>query len=161
MPTSVIDNSDLNTKEVVKLLNHILEMELAGVVRYTHYSLMVYGYGRIPIVSWLREQAAESILHAQEAGEWITSMGGHPSLGIGPLLETHQHDIGDILRESLSSEQGSIQAYRDLLTLVEGKSVALEEYARQMIYTEIKHTSEVDKMLRKPGDVASFESKLG
>ncbi|MEZ0374213.1 MAG: bacterioferritin, partial [Candidatus Sericytochromatia bacterium] len=128
MPTSVIDSPDLNTKEVVKLLNHILEMELAGVVRYTHYSLMVYGYGRIPIVSWLREQATESIMHAQEAGEWITSLGGHPSLGIGPLLETHKHDIGDILRESLNSEQESIQAYRDLLALVEGKSIALEEY---------------------------------
>jgi len=158
---SVIETSDLDGKEVVKLLNHILEMELAGVVRYTHYSLMVYGYGRIPIVSWLREQALESITHAQEAGEWITSMGGHPSLGIGPLLETHKHDIGDILRESLNHERESIQAYRDLLTLVEGKSIALEEYARQMIHAEIKHNTEVDKMLRKPGDVAAFESKHG
>lgn len=157
--SSVIEHSDLDGKEVVKLLNHILEMELAGVVRYTHYSLMVYGYGRIPIVSWLREQAIESITHAQEAGEWITSMGGHPSLGIGPLLETHKHDIGDILRESLNHERESIQAYRDLLDLVEGKSIALEEYARQMIHAEIKHTTEVDKMLRKPGDVAAFESK--
>lgn len=160
MPTSIIDaEAQLDNKEVVKLLNHIMEMELAGVVRYTHYSFMVYGYGRIPIVSWLRDQANESILHAQEAGEWITSLGGHPSLGIGPLLETHKHDIGDILRESMRSEQESIQAYRDLLQLVDGKSIALEEYARRMIHEEIKHTTEVDKMLRKPGDVATFESK--
>ena len=39
------------------LLNKILELELAGVVRYTHYSFMVFGHSRIPIVSWLRDQA--------------------------------------------------------------------------------------------------------
>lgn len=157
---SIIENeAQFNRSEVVQLLNHIMEMELAGIVRYTHYSLMVFGYNRIPIVSWLRDQASEAMLHAQEAGEWITSLGGHPSLGIGPLLETHKHDIGDILRESLESEKESIKSYRDLLALVEGKSIALEEYARRMIHEEIKHASEVDKMLRKPGDIHAFESK--
>ena len=42
--------------KIVEVLNAILEAELAGVVRYTHYALMVYGYSRIPNVKWLREQ---------------------------------------------------------------------------------------------------------
>jgi bacterioferritin len=142
----------LDTDAVVTLLNQIMETELAGVVRYTHYSLMVYGYGRIPIVSWMRGQADESLLHAQEAGELITHLGYHPSLGIGPLLETHQHDIGAILHESLQHEQLSIEKYHALLKLVEGKSVMLEEYARQKIAQEETHVGEVSKMLRKPGD---------
>lgn len=146
---------DVDKDKVSHLLNKILEMELAGAVRYTHYSLMVYGYNRIPIVSWLREQANESLMHAQQAGEMITSLGEHPSLGIGPLLETHKHDIGDILRESLAHERTGIQLYRDLLEMVEGKSVWLEEYARQMIAQEETHAYEVDKMLRKPGDLKS------
>lgn len=141
---------------VIKALNTILEMELAGVVRYTHYALMIYGYNRIPIVSWLRGQASESLDHANKAGELITHLGGHPSLGIGPLLETHNHDVGDILRESLAHETASLNAYRKLLKLVEGHSIMLEEYAREMIYTEELHLGEVDKMLRKPGDVAKF-----
>lgn len=153
---SIFQDEDFDREEVIRLLNHIMEMELAGVVRYTHYSLMVFGYGRIPIVSWLREQANEAMLHATQAGEWITSMGGHPSLGIGPLLETHKHDIGDILQESLESEQESIKAYRDLLGLVENRSIALEEYARSMIHQELKHASEVDKMLRKPGELEAY-----
>ena len=144
-----------NTK-TIGALNKILELELAGVVRYTHYGLMVYGYGRIPIVSWLRAQATESLDHANLAGELITNLGGHPSLGIGPLLESHNHDIGNILRESLEHETVSLNAYRDLLKLVEGNSVMIEEYARTMIYTEELHLGEVDKMLRNPGDVASF-----
>lgn len=148
---------DKADNKAVALLNRIMELELAGVVRYTHYSLMVFGYNRIPIISWLRGQATESLGHAQQAGELITHLGGHPSLSIGPLLETHNHDIGDILRESLAHEGLALQAYRDLLQEVEGKSVMLEEYAREMIYAEELHQGEVNKMLRKPGDVGVFK----
>lgn len=150
---------DFDRDKVIELLNQILEAELAGVVRYTHYSFMVYGYSRIPIVSWLREQADESMTHAQEAGEMITALGAHPSLKVGPLLESHKHDIGDILREALDTEQEGIELYRQLLELVEGKHVALEEYARTKLYEEQLHTWEVDKMLRKPGDIQSFVQK--
>ena len=141
---------------VTKALNTILELELAGVVRYTHYALMVFGYNRIPIVSWLREQAAESLTHADKAGELITHLGGHPSLSIGSLLESHNHDIGDILRESMAHEKLALNAYKALLNLVEGESIMLEEYAREMIYQEELHSGEVDKMLRKPGEIAKF-----
>lgn len=147
---------EMDKKLVVTLLNKIVEMELAGVVRYTHYSFMVFGYNRIPIVSWLREQAAESMSHAQQAGEIVTALGEHPSLGIGQLLETHKHDVGDILREALDNERAGLQLYKDLLAAVEGKSVWIEEYAREMIMQEEMHAFEVDKMLRKPGDVKSF-----
>src|SRR6476660_3067814 len=120
----------------IEILNRIMELELAGVVRYTHYSLMVFGYNRIPIVSWLKGNADESQAHAFKAGELVTLLGGHPSLKIGALLETHKHDIGDILRESLEQERSTLEAYYDLFRLTEGKSVILEEYAREMISLE-------------------------
>ena len=145
-----MDVKGLDKKAAVAVLNRILELELAGVVRYTHYSLMVHGYNRIPIVSWLREQATESLAHAQQAGEWITSLDEHPSLAVGPLLETHKHDVGSILKESLQAEQKGLQSYRDLLGVVQDKSVALEEYARGMILAEELHASAVEKMLRQP-----------
>jgi bacterioferritin len=147
---------EFDSQEAVKVLNRILEMELAGVVRYTHYSLMVYGYNRIPIVSWLRSQATESMGHAQQAGELITHFGQHPSLAIGPLLETQNHDIGAILRESLEHELATLAAYRELLGLVAGKSILLEEFARSMVAAEEQHCGEVDKMLRHPGETGTF-----
>ncbi len=147
---------EFDKKAVVEVLNRILELELAGVVRYSHYSLMVYGYNRIPIVSWLLEQANEGLSHAHQAGELITQLGAHPSLSIGPLLETHKHDIGDILRESLEHESVALKAYQELLNLVKDRSVWLEEYVRDMIYKEEQHRGEVDKMLRKPGDIEVF-----
>ncbi|WP_280152699.1 ferritin-like domain-containing protein [Piscinibacter sp. XHJ-5] len=146
----------IDKEQVVGVLNRLLEAELAGVVRYTHYSFLVFGYSRIPIVSWLREQADESLLHAQQVGEWITTLGAYPSLGIGPLLDSHKHDIAAILQESLSTEASALALYRELLELVAGRSVALEEFARQMIQAEELHAAEVDKMLRKPGDVKTF-----
>ena len=143
----------LNKKKVIAQLNRILECELAGVVRYTHYSMMIFGYSRIPIVAWFQAEATESLAHAQRAGEMVTRLGGHPSLAIGPLLETHEHDIGQILRETLQAEHVALGLYNDLLDLVTGKNVALEEYARTLIEAEEEHVDEIDKMLRKPGEV--------
>ena len=143
--------------QVVDTLNRILEMELAGAIHYTHYSFMVYGYNRIPIVKWLEEQANESMSHARAAGEMVTILGAHPSLAIGPLLETQKHDIGDILRESLGHEKATLKLYEKLMKVVEGQDIMLEEYAREHISLEMQHIGQVDKMLRKPGDIATFE----
>ena len=153
----------LNKKKVIAQLNRILECELAGVVRYTHYSMMIFGYSRIPIVAWFQAEATESLAHAQQAGEMVTRLGGHPSLGIGPLLETHEHDIGQILRETLQAEHVALGLYTDLLELVAGENVALEEYARTLIEAEEEHIDEIDKMLRKPGEVEMSKEarKLG
>lgn len=142
----------------INALNRIMELELAGVVRYTHYSLMVFGYNRIPIVAWLKSNAQEGLAHAHKAGELVTLLGGHPSLKIGALLETAKHDIGDILRESLEHEKTALAAYYDLLKIAEGQSVLLEEYARAMIVLEEQHLDEVNKMLRKPGEIAPYKA---
>lgn len=147
-----------DTSKAIDVLNMIMEVELAGAVRYTHYSLMVYGYNRLPIVDWLKDNAQEGLNHAHKAGEYVTLLGGHPSLKIGDLLETEKHDIGDILRESLKHEQAALDAYYTLLQLTDnGVSILLEEYAREMIVAEELHLDEVNKMLRNPGDVRVFK----
>ena len=142
----------------VKLLNNIMEAELAGVVRYTHYSLMVFGHNRIAIVSWLRNEATTCLTHANEAGELVTHFGEHPSLKIGALLETHKHGINDILIESLEAEKTGLALYKELFELVRDRSVLLEDYARRMIAEEELHVGEVNKMLRKPGDIDQFKA---
>lgn len=146
----------MDKEAVLNTLNRIMELELAGVVRYTHYALMVYGYNRLPIVGWMQKNADEGLQHARQAGELVTWLGGHPSLAIGPLLESHKHDIGDILRESLDLEREALKAYYELLDLAKDTDVRLEEYARDMIAEELAHQDEVDKMLRKPGQTGAF-----
>lgn len=148
-------NQTIDTNVVIDKLNEILEWELAGVVRYTHYSMMVFGHSRIPIVSYYRGKAQESLVHAQQAGELITHLGGHPSLKIGPLLETKKHQIDEILHESYEHESAHLGKYFELLALVKDRSVMLEEYARKTIAEEEAHIGEIDKMMRKPGQTTS------
>lgn len=153
-----MSDDQIDKPAAVALLNEILETELAGVVRYTHYALMVFGHSRIPIVSWLRSEATTCLMHANEAGELVTHFGDHPSLKMGALLETHKHGINDILLESLEAEKTGLELYKRLLDLVRDRSVLLEEYARKMIAEEERHLGEVNKMLRKPGEITQFAS---
>lgn len=145
--------SDKELRAIIASLNRVLELELAGVVRYMHYSFMVFGHSRIPITGWLRAQADESRDHAILAGEHISSLGGHPSLKIGSLLETHKHSINDILAEAHEHEHEGLEEYRKLLKLVADKSIMLEEYARTQIAAEEEHLAEIRKMMRAPGSI--------
>ena len=125
-----------------------MELELAGVVRYTHYALMITGPNRIPIVDFFKAQATESLLHAQQVGEILTGLEGHPSLQIAPMEETYKHTVKDILQESLSHEKNALDMYKNLLDVVKDASIYLEEFARTMIGTEELHNIEIKKMLR-------------
>jgi len=138
----------MNKKNIIKKLNEIFELELSGVIRYTHYSLMIFGHNRLPLVTFFKEQATESLTHANLAGEHITGLGGHPPLNTNNIKETFKHDIKDILHETLQHEKKAIQIYYELLELVKEKSVYLEEYARTMIGQEELHVLEVEKMLK-------------
>ena len=138
----------LNVDRTCDILNRIMEYELAGVVRYTHYALMVTGPHRLPIVAFMRAQAAESLTHAEQAGEILTGLGGHPTQGIAAIEETHRHDIYSLLQESHAHEKMALSLYNELLAEVSDASVYIEEYARQMIGQEELHTLELAKMLR-------------
>ena len=139
---------DLDLKKTINLLNSIMEFELAGVVRYTHYSLMVTGPNRIPIVDFFKAQASESLLHAQQVGEILTGLEGHPSQRIAPIEESYKHSVRDILEESLNHEKKALDMYKELLSVVENASIYLEEFARTQIGQEEMHNIEIKKMLR-------------
>jgi len=139
---------ELDQQKTIAILNTIMEFELAGVVRYTHYSLMVNGPNRLPIVGFFKAQASESLLHAQQVGEIITGLEGHPSLKITPMEETFKHSVKDILAESFSHEKKALDLYKQLLEIVTNASIYLEEFARSMIGQEEMHNLEIKKMLR-------------
>jgi len=146
------DSPPVDVTSAVAVLNRIVELELAGSIRYTQYSLMVFGHARIPIVNWMRQQAAESVMHAVQAGEEVTSRGGKVSLSIGELVGVHHDSVDEMMQEMLVHERHGVALYRELLELVEGKDISLEELARQMIRQEELDIHEIEKMLRKRGD---------
>ena len=139
---------NLDTKKTIEVLNQIMKYELAGVVRYTHYALMITGRDRLSLTQFFKDQASESLLHAQQAGEILTGLGGHPSMEISIIEESNRHKANDLLKESLSHEQLAVQLYQELLTTVDGKSIYIEEYSREMIKAEEIHQLEIGKMLK-------------
>ena len=124
---------NLNKKETIDILNKIMQYELSGVVRYTHYALMVTGRDRLSLTQFFKDQANESLLHAQQAGELVTGLDGHPSVEISIIEESNKHDSIDLLNESASHEQKAVSLYKELVEVVDGKSIYLEEYGREMI----------------------------
>ena len=135
-------------KKVLKILKNIFELEMAGVVRYTHYSLMIFGSNRLPLVDFFRSQAKESLAHADLVGEHITGLGGHPPINAISIKDSNKHEIIEILKETLAHEQKAISVYYKLLNEVSNKSVYLEEYSRSMIQQEELHSQEVEKMIK-------------
>jgi bacterioferritin len=142
---------ELNEQRACELLNDIIELEMAGVVRYAHSSLMVAGPYRLPIVTFLQEQATESLQHALQAGEYITGFEGHPSQKIAVIEENHNHSVLQILKESLQHEMNAVAKYKELLDEVADASIMLEEYARGQIGMEEQHALEIKKMLKDFG----------
>jgi bacterioferritin len=141
-----------NREEAIEILNGLVELELAGAVRYTQYSLMIFGHARIPIMHWMRQQASEALVHATEAGEEVTAMGARVSLEIGQLAGTFHASVDEILQELLIHERKGIELYQKLLKISEGWSISLEEFARTKIRGELMHLAEIEKMLRRRGD---------
>ncbi|HEY3136544.1 MAG TPA: ferritin-like domain-containing protein [Blastocatellia bacterium] len=137
----------MDKEKVVAHLDKILEGELSGVVRYLHYSFMVFGPNRIPITKWFRDHALEGLNHAVIIGEKITALGGHPSIKVQPVPETNKHNVLEILKEGMAFEKASLSQYLGLLSEVEG-DVSLEELIRQLIREETEHIEEVEKMTR-------------
>jgi len=140
---------DFDVEAAVKQINKIVAMELATIVYYTHYAFMIYGHARIPIRSWFNEQAAESLTHAQEAGDLIVHLGHRPQMGVAALPRTHHNTIDEILTEAVEREEDGVQLYRELLGLIKDKSTVLEEYATRMVAVEAKHVSEMRLMLMR------------
>jgi bacterioferritin len=143
---------DIDRAEVIDTLNEIVELELAGAVRFTQYSLMVFGHARIPIMGWLQGQASESLAHASLVGEEVTTLGGRVSLGIGELVGTHHDTVDQMLEEMLVHERHGVVLYERLLSQVEGRHVPIEELARQQLRSEALDIAEIEKMLRRRGD---------
>jgi bacterioferritin len=137
-----------SNKKALEILSQIFQAEMAGIIRYLHYSFMIMGHNRIPIQKWFRDQANESMAHSLVVGEKITSLGGHPPMITAKIEETNIHSVDQILKESLHFEEETLKLYKEL-ALAAGDDVALEEMARQLVQTETEHCDEVKKMLRR------------
>ena len=153
---------DLDRPRTNELLNRVMQAELAGVVRYTSYALIIVGPNRLPLVEFMKRQATESLAHALQVGELLTGLDGIPAVTIQDIDGPSPGTMSDVLQASLDHELGALKLYKDLLMEVEGRSVYLEEFSRSQIAAEELHVMELRKLLRDytPG-AAGPEHSLG
>lgn len=135
---------------LIERLNELLSDELSGVVRYLHHSFMVFGPNRFGIRDYYRQQAAESMTHAQLLGEKITALGGHPTTKVAAIPEPGSHSWEQMFQENLAGERAALKKYEDLLKEIDPHDVALDAILRGIILEETAHIEDIDKMLRKP-----------
>ncbi|MGB3649850.1 MAG: ferritin-like domain-containing protein [Rivularia sp. (in: cyanobacteria)] len=138
-----------NRDKAINFLQQILEFELAGVVRYTTYSLIVNGSNRNEIVHFLKEQAEESLFHSQKVGEVLVSIDGNPQARIAPIAELENYSVKDILRASLAHEKQALGLYKKLLDALKGSNSDIEKFISNMIEEEGTHTQELAEMIVK------------
>jgi bacterioferritin len=139
---------DLDRPRTNDLLNKVMQAELAGVVRYTSYALIIVGPNRLPLVDFMKAQATESLQHALQVGELLTGLDGIPTVTIQDIVGPSPSTVADVLQASLDHEMGALQIYKELLAEVAEKSVYLEEFARSQIAAEELHVMELRKLLR-------------
>jgi bacterioferritin len=136
-------------QEILNCLNKIFQNEMAGIIRYLHYSFVIMGHNRIPIQKWFRDQANEAMAHATIIGEKITALGGHPPVVSTVVEESNLHSIDQLLKESLKFEEETLVEYKKLVQLAtQQQDIALEELAREFVKLETEHIEEVNKMLK-------------
>lgn len=139
---------DLDKPKTNELLNRVMQAELAGVVRYTSYALIIVGPNRLPLVDFMKSQATESLDHALQVGELLTGLDGIPTVTIQDIDGPAPGSMADVLQASLAHEQGALTLYKELLSEIEGKSIYLEEFCRSQIAAEELHVMELRKLLR-------------
>ena len=139
---------DLDRPLTNDLLNRVMQAELAGVVRYTSYALIIVGPNRIPLVDFMKSQATESLAHALQVGELLTGLDGIPTVTIQDIDGPAPQTMAEVLEASLQHELGALALYKELLVAVSDKSIYLEEFSRSQIAAEELHVMELRKMLR-------------
>jgi bacterioferritin len=139
--------TQLDLKQTIQLLNLILEFELAGVVRYTNYAVIAAkAADHLGIATFFKEQANESLEHAQQVGEMLIQLdNASPRFQITPVEQDHL-SVPDLLEASSQHEQSALRLYQVLLKTVQNVHPALEAFAIRMIETESSHEAEFQVM---------------
>jgi bacterioferritin len=139
---------ELDQQKTLDLLQNIMEYELAGVIRYTYYSLVVTGSNRTAIVDFIKEQAEESLTHAQRVGEILVSLKGNPKPRSTEIEEIEEKSVKNILIASQNHEQKAIEMYKELLSSVRENNPELIEFISDMIEEEGSHHLELEQMIQ-------------
>jgi bacterioferritin (cytochrome b1) len=139
--------------ELVKMLNHALELEHAARIQYLAHAEMIKGINAEPVIARLKEIASDEQKHEGIFRDLIASyLGGEPVMS---LAETHRAvETKKILEVNLKGEKEAIDFYRGIYqkAIINKEKLGytaekLEHEIRHVILDEEEHTVELSLLL--------------
>ncbi len=138
----------ITTEELIKLLNHDLELEYSAAIQYINHAAVMTGAQYGDIIKELKVHANEEIQHALILADQIDFLGGKPSVNVGGI-KTSDNNV-EMLQQDLDGEEDAIKRYKIRIEQAEElKEFALAQQLRAILATEQEHAMDLKQALGK------------
>ena len=132
--------------QLVKLLNHDLELEYSAAIQYINHSAVMTGAAYGDIIKELKIHTNEEIQHAMILADQIDFLDGKPSVIVGEIRTSQ--DNQEMLRQDLEGEQDAILRYKIRIEQAEElKEFALAQQLRSILANEQEHAMDLKQAL--------------
>ena len=138
--------ASLTPAELVDELNVVYAEETEAAIRYLHLLSAIRGMDRLSVEPILKQAFDETIQHAQIIGQKIRALGAVPKLHVELDLPPEPLTGRQAVEIALTFEEAALDAYRDMLSRVDG-DVVIEEFVRAQIAAESQHVAELKELL--------------
>lgn len=138
---------------IIKLLNDALATELVCVLRYKRHHFMASGVSSPAIAAEFLVHANEESAHADRIAQRIVQLGGEPDFSPSTLLQRSHADYDDsnelkaMVRANLIAERIAIEAYRQMISLLEDKDPTTRRMLEDILADEEEHADELKDWL--------------
>jgi bacterioferritin len=150
---AVTPSYQLNTDDVVKVLNDALATEIVCVLRYKRHYFVAKGIHSESVRTEFLEHANEEQAHADQIAERIVQLGGDPDLNPESLASrSHsQYDesegIREMLLEDLVAERIAIESYREIVQWLGDKDPTTRKMMEEILAAEEEHADDLVSLL--------------
>lgn len=134
----------METKKVIAALNKAIALEHTASLQYKQHALLVSGLWRKVFADFFASQSKSSLEHAEKFGRKVVALGGVPTVEVGTVHQAT--DLEDMLRQDLTLEKDTMQAYLEAHALTEG-DVALRTMLESHIESEQRDIEELEMNL--------------
>jgi bacterioferritin len=163
---AVTPSYQLNTDDVVKVLNDALATEIVCVLRYKRHYFVAKGIHSESVRTEFLEHANEEQAHADQIAERIVQLGGDPDLNPASLVSrSHsQYDesegIRQMLLEDLVAERIAIESYREIVQWLGDKDSTTRKMMEEILAAEEEHADDLVSLLEgMPGGMQLEEPR--
>jgi bacterioferritin len=139
-------------QDLIDRLNTVLSWELAGVVQYLHYAVLVSGPLRPVYTEFFHDGSKEARDHAEAVGAKIASLGGVPTAEPAAILPAT--DLETMLQNTLKLEVAALAAWEAAWEVGDAVNLGTKLWIEEHVSEEQEHVDELNRILASPFSLA-------